>query len=121
MDNMPVQFVIPRALGAILLIGIIFAITGQWVSMVRILLLVFAGSLLGVLFSFSEWLGAGSGISYRFAYLSLTACLIAVVALTFHYLGSPIIQQTGELGSQLQAAVQQGQKRFLISLINVFH
>lgn len=92
---------------ATLLFALILAAAGVLMQTVNVMLLILAGLLFGVFVNgVSGWLEKHSPLPYTASYLIVVFTMLIVGGLGVYYLGSQTVQRAGQLGSELQSAVE---------------
>lgn len=103
-----------RSVLALLLIGLILAESGLLIVIVRIVLLIFAGVLFGVLLSgLSRWISQRTNLSYTLSFSSVVALLCLMCVMGLGYLGAQVQVQVSQLWNELDLAAREANERFL--------
>lgn len=101
-----------RVVLAIILVGLTLAVLDLLVVTVSVLLLLFAGTLFGILLNgVSRWTSRWTRLPYGWSYTAVLMLLIAVVIGGFLYLGGQVAEQASALLSELDSAVGQAERK----------
>lgn len=96
----------------LLLLGVILATANLFVMVVSVLLLVFAGILFGIfVHGLSSWPASRTRLSYRFYFVTVVVCLLAIIGFGLNYLGAQVAQRADQFWAQLQQSVEQANAR----------
>src|SRR6056297_1024611 len=97
---------------ALLLFGVILATANLFVMVISVLLLVFAGILFGIfIHGVSNWPAAHTRLSYRFYYVTVVVCLLAIIGIGLYYLGAQVAQRADQFWAELQQSIEQANAR----------
>ncbi|HBJ38708.1 MAG TPA: hypothetical protein DDZ51_28945, partial [Planctomycetaceae bacterium] len=100
-----------RLLISVLLVALILAVADLLIITGSVVLLVFAGLLLGsLLHGMSKWLAARTGLPRVGAYVVVVTALLAIIVAGFFYLGSQIVTRWDQFWSEMIAAIDNGQQ-----------
>jgi predicted PurR-regulated permease PerM len=97
----------PGLFWGIFAVALVLAVSGYFVTVVSLLLLIFAGVLFGIFLNgLSGWLSRHTPLGYFWALLVWVTAIVAAAAAGFYYMGSQIAKRASEFVGQLQSSGQ---------------
>ncbi len=107
------RFNAPLIVVVSILIALVLAMSGVFLSTLSVLLLIFAGILFGVLIhAVSVWPARRFPFSYRVTFLLVVGAMLLTMGLCVFYLGSQLIAHADELWVELQSAAETATERW---------
>lgn len=90
-----------------MLVSLVLAVAGLLIVSIKVLLLIFAGVLVGVLLNgLSQFIASHTPLSYRFSYVAVLLVIVAVVGAAGYYWGSQVASQITTFASQADSAME---------------